>query len=93
MNAGSPSPKVNSVQATNASKTSAPARKLQAISLPIPILPAYTGQFPYVVGLRIRNKGAACTETALCTGVLYDYNFVLTAGNHLIFVKIRSREI
>jgi hypothetical protein len=47
---------------------------------PYAILPASPGQFPYVVGLKIRNNGASCSNMKTCTGVLYDYNFVLTAG-------------
>jgi hypothetical protein len=47
---------------------------------PYAILPATPGQFPYVVGLKIRNRGASCQNVKICTGVLYDYNFVLTAG-------------
>ncbi len=82
VNAGSPSPKVNSVQTSNASKASAPARKLQQ-SFNIndyKLSPASPGQYPYVVAIKFRKNGDPCGLRRWCTGVLYDYNFVLTAG-------------
>ncbi len=83
MDAGSPIPKENTTQTSNVLKTSATARKIRQATNIIDysdFFPAKPGKFPYVVAVKVRNNGASCIETSLCTGVLYDHNFVLTAG-------------
>ncbi len=76
---GNLSPKVNSTQTSNAPKTKTSLGKGLA-AVPSDLLPATSELFPYVVAVKVIKFHETCEDTVVCTGMLYDYNFVLTAG-------------